>query len=204
MANISLSSFLSKGAGPYTVSANTPSPGQMTITDTASGNQFVVDVSSHELEVVSSNGPISGSSTPGNKLGVDYLNGDMYYVDSSGTWIKLPVAKQDRFFTVAAQPGNNAGFFPLSPPTGQTDPGHVHLEIYDDKLAWFTKDTSGLWLQTAATDVARSPATNISPAADNATGAVGTSTAYAREDHKHPAQGVSADANNSLTVGSDG
>ncbi|MFG6500142.1 hypothetical protein [Sulfitobacter sp. 1A15106] len=51
---------------------------------------------------------------------------------------------------------------------------------------------------------AGSPATNVSPAADDATGAVGVSTASAREDHKHPAQGVSADANNSLTVGSDG
>jgi len=47
-------------------------------------------------------------------------------------------------------------------------------------------------------------ATAISPAADDATGAVGTSTDLAREDHKHPAQGVSADANNSLSIGTDG
>lgn len=44
----------------------------------------------------------------------------------------------------------------------------------------------------------------ISPAADDATGAIGATTEYAREDHKHPAQGVSTDVNNILVVGSDG
>lgn len=48
------------------------------------------------------------------------------------------------------------------------------------------------------------PADAVSPAADDAAGAVGAGTEYAREDHKHPAQGVSADAGNSLSVGSDG
>lgn len=48
------------------------------------------------------------------------------------------------------------------------------------------------------------PAGAVPPAADDAAGAVGAETEYAREDHKHPAQGVSADAGNSLSVGSDG
>ena len=53
----------------------------------------------------------------------------------------------------------------------------------------------------AATIVA---ATAISPAANNDTGAVGTSVKYAREDHKHPAQAPSTDATNLITVGTDG
>ncbi|MFK7942356.1 MAG: hypothetical protein AB8B85_05495, partial [Paracoccaceae bacterium] len=44
----------------------------------------------------------------------------------------------------------------------------------------------------------------ISPAADDAVGAIGVSDEYAREDHKHPAQGISADAVNQLSVGTDG
>ena len=44
----------------------------------------------------------------------------------------------------------------------------------------------------------------VSPASDDATGAVGTTAEAAREDHKHPAQGVSVDADNSLTIGTDG
>jgi hypothetical protein len=38
----------------------------------------------------------------------------------------------------------------------------------------------------------------------NAVGAVGVATLYAREDHKHPEAGVSVDANNLMTIGSDG
>lgn len=51
---------------------------------------------------------------------------------------------------------------------------------------------------------ARADSTAISPAAANGTGAVGTSTLKARQDHQHPAQGVSADAGNSIAVGTDG
>ena len=44
----------------------------------------------------------------------------------------------------------------------------------------------------------------ISPKADNATGAIGSSLEYAREDHKHPAQSPSADALNMIVAGTDG
>lgn len=44
----------------------------------------------------------------------------------------------------------------------------------------------------------------ISPKADNATGAIGSSLEYAREDHKHPAQSPSADATNLIVAGTDG
>ena len=53
--------------------------------------------------------------------------------------------------------------------------------------------------------VAALPADAISPAADNAVGSVGVGVGeYAREDHKHPAQGISANAGQLLTVGTDG
>ena len=52
---------------------------------------------------------------------------------------------------------------------------------------------------------APTPADAVSPAAADATGATGfNATEFAREDHQHPAQGVSADAGNSLSVGADG
>ncbi len=49
------------------------------------------------------------------------------------------------------------------------------------------------------------PANAIPPAATDATGAIGTTTTeYALEDHKHPAQAVSADAEQLLKAGTDG
>ena len=47
-------------------------------------------------------------------------------------------------------------------------------------------------------------ATAISPKANDAVGAIGTSLKYAREDHKHAAQSPSADSGNLLTTGADG
>jgi len=60
--------------------------------------------------------------------------------------------------------------------------------------------TDGLHLLDTSTFMANA----ISPAATDATGAIGIVDQAAREDHKHPAQGISTDANNSLTIGSDG
>lgn len=48
------------------------------------------------------------------------------------------------------------------------------------------------------------PATAISPASTNVTGALGASLLYAREDHKHPSEGVSTVGGNILTNGADG
>ena len=60
---------------------------------------------------------------------------------------------------------------------------------------------SGKW-EISKSNIA--PATVIPPASTDAVGTSGVSTKYAREDHKHPADGVSADAGNSLSVGADG
>jgi len=67
-------------------------------------------------------------------------------------------------------------------------------------------DNSGVVteLQTPVT-ASNTPANAIPPASDDATGAIGVNTTeFALEDHKHPAQGVSSDANNIIVVGTDG
>ena len=57
---------------------------------------------------------------------------------------------------------------------------------------------TGKWEIWKDTTAALNPATIVSPAANDPTGLVGTSTNYAREDHKHPAQGVAPGAGNLL------
>jgi len=57
---------------------------------------------------------------------------------------------------------------------------------------------------TLVTIDAQADSIAISPAAIDATGAVGTSTLKARQDHRHPEAAPSADPANSLIVGSDG
>jgi len=44
----------------------------------------------------------------------------------------------------------------------------------------------------------------ISPASIDSTGSIGVSTRSARQDHMHPTEGVSADASNALSIGTDG
>jgi hypothetical protein len=54
-------------------------------------------------------------------------------------------------------------------------------------------------------NVSKAISTGISPAANDATGAIGTdNNEYAAGDHKHIAQGISADAEQLITVGTDG
>ena len=78
------------------------------------------------------------------------------------------------------------------------DPDDMLSADSDNKLV---KGTDAKLYVAPATAVM---ATQISPAASDATGLLGTSAKAAREDHKHPAQGVSTDTNQVLKLGADG
>lgn len=152
-------------------------------------------------EVIENAGALSGAAPAGAQWGVDTTTGQAYYV-SAGNWTVMPITTTDLNLTVSSQTGNSAGVAPISPP-GSPDTGDIHLESYDDYLVWWSYNGTS-WVNSAFIQVNPNAASVISPAADDGTGAVGSSDAYARQDHKHPAQGVSADANNALTVGGDG
>jgi len=70
------------------------------------------------------------------------------------------------------------------------------LTITRDDASTFTMDLSTL--------LPVGPENVIAPASDDGSGAAGSAVTYARGDHKHPAQDVSADAEQLLKVGSDG
>lgn len=57
---------------------------------------------------------------------------------------------------------------------------------------------------SVATTTGGVAATSAPPAASDTVGAPGVLQSFAREDHQHPSQGVSADTHNVLSVGSDG
>lgn len=64
--------------------------------------------------------------------------------------------------------------------------------------------SDGATFSVPVTDLYQQAATTVSPAADDAVGAVGVGTSFARNDHKHAAQGISLDALQHLDVGADG
>ena len=84
----------------------------------------------------------------------------------------------------------------------RSDHKHIAQAVSADVGNLLKAGTDDLHLLDPA-DLAQ-PADNISPAADDAVGLIGVGLEYAREDHKHPAQGVSADLGNDIIVGTDG
>ena len=151
-------------------------------------------------EVIENVGVLSGAAPSGAQWGVDTSTGQAYYV-SGGNWVAMPISTTDLNMTVSDEAGNNVGATPNNPPI-TPDPGDIHLEVYDDFLVWWS--WSGVvWVQSA--QVPTNPlASTSTPLAPSLLGNVGASVLYTREDHKHPYQGISLDANNSLTVGTDG
>lgn len=127
-----------------------------------------------------------------------------YQVWSGTAW--KTVGSVDLNTTVDNQSGTTYdNGIPLNAPV-TCDAGDLHIQINSDVTAYFTATASNTWPAVAQVIVARdltSFAAAIT-AANDATGAGGVATTAARSDHKHIAQGVSADANNILTVGSDG
>ncbi|MFG6500143.1 hypothetical protein [Sulfitobacter sp. 1A15106] len=71
-------------------------------------------------------------------------------------------------------------------------------------VATFTRNDASTFNLDLSALLPGNPATAVSPASDDPAGAVGTDPAYARGDHKHPAQRPSSDIDNALTVGTDG
>ena len=82
----------------------------------------------------------------------------------------------------------------------RSDHKHIAQTVSADAGQILKDGTDGL----AFFELAIIAATTISPASDDAIGLLGTSVLFAKEDHKHPAQGVSTDLNNGLSVGTDG
>lgn len=129
----------------------------------------------------------------------------VYHVDLSGTVTELTsphtiATNQDVFANSAA----------MAAATGQL-PGDIAYVVDASGDATVTTGAAMyVWDGTTWKKIAEFEsmdfvlASAISPAATDGVGAVGVSSNLAREDHKHPAQGVSADTSNSLTIGTDG
>lgn len=107
------------------------------------------------------------------------------FAGSSATFAGLPSTTSD------GKPVNNGDWAILS-----TDDGANEAGIYVYNGTAYT-------LVAEIPDQFAAPAT-VSGYAPTSTGSVGTSVKYAREDHTHPFQGVSSNAGNILTVGTDG
>lgn len=107
------------------------------------------------------------------------------YAGSSATFAGLPSTTSD------GKPVNNGDWAILS-----TDDGANEAGIYVYNGTAYT-------LAAEIPDQFVAPAT-VSGYAPTSAGSVGTSEKYAREDHTHPFQGVSTNAGNILTVGTDG
>lgn len=108
------------------------------------------------------------------------------FAGSASTFAGLPASTAD------GKPVNNSDWAILT-----TDDGANQAGIY-------VYNGTAYVMAAEIPDQFAAAATNVSPKADGATGSVGTQTRYAREDHKHAAQLVSADAGNLLVVGTDG
>ncbi len=152
-------------------------------------------------------GALVGAAPADAKMGVDTTSGQVYYNDG-GTWTPVPGSSVDVNTIIGdTVAGNYGGGAPSNAP-GTADTGDVLVEFYDDVVAYFTATGVNTWPAAAQKTVsmggAVTLATAVSPASDDATGAVGTSSDVARQDHKHPAQGRSTDANNRITIGTDG
>lgn len=117
---------------------------------------------------------------------VEAINITGQYLGSAATFAALPVVDS------AGVAANNADWAILTADDGANQAG---IYAYNGTAFSLVSEIPNSFVMAA---------TVISPAATDATGLVGTSLDYARADHKHPAQGVSADADQMLGVGSDG
>ena len=153
-------------------------------------------------EIVESTSDLTGTAPDGAKYGVNTATGTIFFVDGSDDWQPVPLVTVDLNLTVSDETGSDAGATPVTPPSDPDD-GDVHQEIYDDFTVYYTY-TAGSFVETARVPSRRDLATVVSPASDDDAGAVGSSELAAREDHKHPAQAPSADADNIIQTGTDG
>jgi hypothetical protein len=132
-----------------------------------------------------------------------------YHVKFDGAaWVEMsPVSIVDLNTTVSDETGaNGIGLTtPTTPASATPDIGDTHIEIYDDVNIYFTA-TATNWTTPTVVQIARDILNLASAitASNDAAGNGGVASTAARSDHKHAAQGVSADANNANIVGTDG
>jgi hypothetical protein len=125
-----------------------------------SGQTFFADGSgnwqpvpgSGEFEVVRAAGALTGAAPAGAEVGVDTTTGQMYYVDGSGNWQPVPIASVDLNTTVSSQAGSIYPGTPIAAPAGSAA-GDVHVETYDDFIAWYVSDGVGGWTVSATSPV---------------------------------------------------
>lgn len=163
-----------------------------TLDNQVMGLQQVIGVASLQTSL----GAFNGSLIPDNQTikqalqaletAYETINITGQFAGSASTFAGLPTTTAD------GKPINNSDWAILT-----TDDGANQAGIY-------VYNGSAYVMAAEIPDQFAAAATNVSPRADSATGSVGTQTRYAREDHKHAAQSVSADAGNLLIVGTDG
>lgn len=159
-------------------------------------------------------------------------NEKCYVVDMGVTYVKdasivFPVSGPGMFsidgevdFTTAEPAGVFASAY-INTVTGASS-GTAQAVVATEILMWNGTDWSaltpwsGMFVFNSATNVhsyfdgtgwviaTGNASAAISPASNNAIGAIGTSVLYARQDHKHPAQQPSSDVGNSIGIGTDG
>ena len=105
-----------------------------------------------EVEVTTSTVDLSGPAPAGAQWGVNSLTGQAFYVDSSGNWARQPVASVDLNTTVSSQSAVSYPGSPLAAPAG-ADAGDVHIETYNDIIAWYVADGLGGWAVAATAPI---------------------------------------------------
>jgi hypothetical protein len=157
-------------------------------------------------EVIESAGVLSGAAPVNAQYGIDTTTGTGYYV-SGGNWVPVPVVTIDLNTTISDETGVNgaAVVVPTSPATATPDIGDTHIEIYDDVNIYFTS-TATNWTTPTVVKIPRD-ILNLADAILATTddiGSGGVALTAARSDHKHMAQAISGDAEQLITLGSDG
>lgn len=178
------------GGGPFTVD-DVSVPGSTVVTDTASGNSFTI-TGTDRTEMVSPDTNTYSVATNGQ---IDWVVngtpvGQVTVVAGTPKWTLSGILDPSVY---AGTPMTTVQRNALTPVTGYL--------IYNSTTQAYEFYNGSAWVSLTAPP---SPATTISPASTDATGAVGVSALYARQDHKHPADPPSSDVGNAATVGTDG
>jgi hypothetical protein len=164
------------------------------------GTVFDVNASeASKLSVKTMVGATAGSAGVRGLVPNSLAGDENKYLKADGTWAVVPPGVNP---ATAVSPKSDAvaGAVGTSALYAREDHKHPAQTPSADANNSLVVGTDGLHFF----DQRLNAATLVSPAADDAVGAVGTATKFAREDHKHAAQDVSADANNALVVGTDG
>ena len=174
----------------------------LTVNDAGAATDIVVDLSTLKASNVA--GSITGD---GNLTSLSLVNDVaapgptmLYGTDGTGAkgWFSIPAVPAAGSATLPASAPGNGG---IGLAYARVD--HVHQPQAPSAQPGNAITLGADGLHYYAAPAIPAPAT-IVPVQHSIMAAIGTSAEYARADHAHPFQNVSADAGNSLTVGSDG